>query len=303
MNGPVVLDYAVWQKITGSVEDFVEVEAGIIPTNYIVKSLVQGTSYDFKVLARNEDGVSELSESVTILAAQFPAQLLKPTIEFLYPSYIFKWEAPTDNGGSPVTGYKVKMFNSLDAAFTPTVDSDCTASVTSTAVECKIEAESLFSAPFNLVTKDKFTIKVTAMNLYGDSPISAASDAQTVFNKPDAPQKAVNNEDKTSNDQIFITWEAGDSDGGLPITSFTAEIYEDAQLLQLLDSVTITTVDVKEADFAGLTTGQTYFITVKATNAFGTSAQSTVASIIAENLKFPPEAPVASNDEEFTSST
>ena len=67
------------------------------------------------------------------------------------------------------------MFNSADASFAPLVESDCTTSTTSLLVECKVEAESLFSTPFDQAAKDTFTIKVSAINLYGDSPISIAS--------------------------------------------------------------------------------------------------------------------------------
>lgn len=150
-----------------------------------MSGLQQGTSYDFKLQARNEDGISDFSDVITVLAAKIPGDLLVPTIEFSFPYYIFKWQTPVDAGGSPLKGYKVTMFDSSDVRFSLN-ESDCDTSTTSLETECRIEAERLTSNPFDLVTGNTFIIKVAAINEFGDSPL-ATSDIMKVVSKPDAP--------------------------------------------------------------------------------------------------------------------
>jgi len=58
------------------------------------------------VEARNAYGLSFFSNTVTILAAQVPAQPSAPTTAWSPDNVIVTWSAP-DNGGSAITGYTV----------------------------------------------------------------------------------------------------------------------------------------------------------------------------------------------------
>ena len=76
--------------------------------SYTATSLNQGMTYQFKVETRNEYGFSVYSNTVSILTAQVPAQPSAPTTLWSPDNVIVSWTAP-DDGGSPITGYIVKI--------------------------------------------------------------------------------------------------------------------------------------------------------------------------------------------------
>lgn len=77
---------------------------------YTVTGFETGLSYRFSVQAINSNGVSEQSDTTTLYACDTPSGLAAPiyvnsdqtnlTIEI-------SWDAPTDDGGCPVTGFEV----------------------------------------------------------------------------------------------------------------------------------------------------------------------------------------------------
>ena len=74
--------------------------------NYNATSLTKGSTYQFKVEARNMYGFSVSSNTVSILAAQVPDQPTAPTTTWIPDNIIVTWYIP-DSGGSPITGFKV----------------------------------------------------------------------------------------------------------------------------------------------------------------------------------------------------
>lgn len=61
-------------------------------------------------------GLSALSSSISILAAQIPAQPVAPTTVISGLNVLVRWIAP-DNGGSQITAYLVQLQKS-DGTFT-----------------------------------------------------------------------------------------------------------------------------------------------------------------------------------------
>ena len=105
-GGTPVLDYTLWSdQGSGSYQPVV---SGLASTAYTVSGLSLGTSYTFRVQARNAFGLSDFTYSVAILAAQQPTVPLAPETLFLRTSVKVSWIAPF-NGGSPITGYRVQL--------------------------------------------------------------------------------------------------------------------------------------------------------------------------------------------------
>ena len=73
---------------------------------YTAVGLSMGTSYTFKVLARNAYGQSVYSTELIVLAAQIPDKPIPPVTSIAGPNVHITWQAPT-NGGSQITAYKV----------------------------------------------------------------------------------------------------------------------------------------------------------------------------------------------------
>ena len=106
-GGSEILDYSLYtDEATGT--DFVVLEASLTTLTYTATSLTQGATYKFKVKARNIYGDSVYSETVTVLAAQVPAQPVTPVTTWIPDIVVVTWVAP-DDGGSPITGYKVTI--------------------------------------------------------------------------------------------------------------------------------------------------------------------------------------------------
>ena len=72
-GGSAVIDYQVYSDLaTGNT--FSVIASGITVLNYNATSLTEGSTYQFKVEARNAYGFSIFSNIVSILAAQVPDQ-------------------------------------------------------------------------------------------------------------------------------------------------------------------------------------------------------------------------------------
>jgi hypothetical protein len=65
-----VIDYKLWFDDASGGTTFYELSTGITSTAYTATSLIQGSSYQFKVQARNDYGYSTtFSATLTVLAA------------------------------------------------------------------------------------------------------------------------------------------------------------------------------------------------------------------------------------------
>jgi hypothetical protein len=74
--------------------------------NFLATALTSGTTYDFKIEAKNEFGYSEYSETITLLAAYIPEIPTSVITEIDGSQVKVLWTLPSDNG-SPITAYKV----------------------------------------------------------------------------------------------------------------------------------------------------------------------------------------------------
>lgn len=69
-GGLSVIDYRINQRIQGG--SYSVVATGVTPTSYTALSLALGTTYEWTIEARNSDGYSLESLSITILHANAP---------------------------------------------------------------------------------------------------------------------------------------------------------------------------------------------------------------------------------------
>jgi hypothetical protein len=100
------LDYQVWydQGILNST--LVLLASALTTKSYTATGLTEGTSYVFKVAARNSVGVSALSNQVRILAAQIPDVPSAPLTTVSGDNVVISWTKPY-TGGSEITSYVV----------------------------------------------------------------------------------------------------------------------------------------------------------------------------------------------------
>jgi hypothetical protein len=132
-------------------------------TSTTVSGLTPGTAYTFSVRASNAGGSgpeSASSNSVTPLGAGAPGAPTAVTAQADTKSALVSWSAPSDDGGSAITGYTVTPF--VGATAQPS--SQVGGSTSSTRVT-------------GLTNGTSYTFKVTATNSAGTSPASGASSA------------------------------------------------------------------------------------------------------------------------------
>jgi len=234
-----------------------------------VTGLTNGVPYTFTVTATNAVGTGPAS------AASAPATPAGPPVaptgvtatSGQNVSSTVSWTAPTDDGGSAITGYTVTASPG---------GKTCT---TTGAVTCTVTG---------LTNGTTYTFTVTASNATGASPPSAPSNAVTPASTPGAPTgvTAVNVPNTLYGDapSITVAWTAPASSGGSAIVRYTAAVVGGPQ------TCTTGNGSATTCTFLGLTAGTSYTFTVTATNAIGTGPASSQASATAATV---PDAPGA----------
>ncbi len=232
-----------------------------------VKGLTNGTPYTFTVTALNASGTSAASaasNSVTPATAPgaptgvFAARAGSGIINVAYV-------APVSNGGSAITSY----------------------TVTSTPGGIAVSGLANPLVVAGLTNGTSYTFKVTATNIMGTGPASAASAALTAATTPGTPTNVAAT---AGVGQATVTFTAVPtaSNGGTPITSYTATAYVNGVATLITQTGTASPLIV-----TGLTAGAPgYSFKVTATNAVGTGAASAASAVVIPTA-FAPGAPTA----------
>jgi subtilisin family serine protease len=227
-----------------------------------VTGLTNGTAYTFTVTATNAVGsspVSVASGSVTPLAP--PSAPAAPTATAGDTAAGVSWSAPSTDGGSPITGYRVSASPG---------DRSC---ATTGALSCTVTG---------LTNGTAYSFTVNATNAAGSSPSSAASTSVVPAVPPSAPSAPTGVSATSGDSSARVSWTAP-ADGGRPITGYTVTS-SGGQTSTVSSESTTTTV-------TGLTNGTTYTFTVTATNSVGTSPSSAASGSVTPIA--PPGAPAA----------
>ncbi len=221
----------------------------------LVTGLTNGQTYRFKVRGRNAFGNGEWSENSNAVTpgAERPGRTGLPTLVPGNGRVAASWAAPGNNGGSPITGYEVRVTDLAGlqvGALRPSPDRTLTVT--------------------GLTNGTEYFFEVRAINAQGAGPWTDALGAVPAT-RPDAPGLV---SVSSRNHGALVLWEDPADDGGRAITRFLVQVR------------TLTGKQVgalRSADrFAnrlrvfGLTNGKTYTFRVRAVNSMGESAWSNV---------------------------
>jgi len=177
-----------------------------------LSDLVNGTSYDVKIVVVT-DQVSEETISLGV-AAKVPGPPTDLTLEVLSMTSVFaSWSAPTDNGGSSITGYPISP--------------SCTPE----------NATDTFCVITGLTPGSTVTVRVAASNVVGSS--SSASAAVTLPAPPSPPAPAPSPSDGGG---------SGGAGGEPPVDSVTVpdEVLNGAELSAVLVNGSLVRVQMVE---------------------------------------------------------
>ena len=215
------------------------------PLNCTVYGLTNGTEYSVTVTATNVAGTSSPSTYENASPLTVPGA---PTVTSVTPTdagLTVTWSAPASNGGSSIVAYTV------------------TADDGTNTTNCDWTTGPLTCDVVGLDNGTSYSVTVVATNAAGDSVASSSSSAtpHTTPDAPDAPDVTV------ANQSLVVNWTAPASDGGAEITEYLVTATAGSTVKTCTTSLLTCTV-------TGLTNGTEYSVTVSATNAAGSSSES-----------------------------
>jgi fibronectin type 3 domain-containing protein len=228
--------------------------------SYTDTGLTNGQTYWYRVSAENDVGEGGWSNPASA-TPQAPPSPPGPPVNLQATAgdgaVQLGWTPPTDNGGAPVTNYRIyRGTASGQLAFLVEVPS--VTSYTDT----------------GLTNGVKYFYQVTAVNSAGEGPRSNEASATPMprATVPDPPVKAV----AIGGDaRVSLSWQVPGSNGGSPITNY--KIYRGTSSGGESWLATVG-ADVFSYTDASVTNGVTYFYYVTAVNAIGESGPSNEVS-------------------------
>jgi predicted RNA-binding protein with TRAM domain len=260
-GGSAVTGYNVYEGTSSGGENYSSPVNGgtlVTSTTMAVTGLTNATTYYFTVKAVNAIGSSAASnEAWAIPAATVPGAPTHVVATAGDVSATVTWSAPSDPGGSNITSYTVTAADSTLAS-----RGGQTCIWTTGALTCTVTG---------LTNGDSYTFTVTATNSLGTSAASPASNAVVpVVTAPSAPTNIVATPGNTT---VALSW-AAPANGGSAITGYN--VYEGTSSGgESGTAVNTTLITTTTTTVTGLTNGTTYYFTIKAVNAIGSSAAST----------------------------
>jgi fibronectin type 3 domain-containing protein len=223
---------------------------------YTDSNLANGTRYYYQVTATNVAGESARSNerwgTPSTVAPEAPTN---PVANGGYRSVVLTWNAPSSDGGSPVTGYKV--FRGISSG-----------SLTNIANL----GNSLSYTDQNLANGTRYYYQVSAVNGMGEGARTVELSAMTSAVVPTQPMglAAI----AVGGGNISLTWSAPASEGGSAVTDY--RIYRGTSSGS---ETFLASVGTQRSYLdSGLGYGQTLFYQVSATNALGEGGRSSEAS-------------------------
>ena len=222
-----------------------------------VTGLTNGITYQFRVSARNAVGESPASASV-LGTPVYKGVPDAPRSLTAVPGRLLvtmSWLAPLSNGGIPITDYVIE--SSTDDGATWARIPDAVSTATSATLS-------------GLVGNTQYLFRVRAVNSAGTG---AASNTAQATPTPNSAPSVVRNIVATSTLMgATISWTVPADNGGGAITGYVVDYTTDGT--NYVGSQRLSSY-YRNAVFSGLTGGVVHTMRVRATNAFGTSADAT----------------------------
>ncbi len=250
-GGSPLTDYVVQYKLASSGFYLTFADGVSTSTSAIVTGLANGSSYNFRVAAKNAIGNSTFSNIATATPATVPSVPQSLSATPADSTVSVTWSAPASTGGSAITYYQFEQ--SLDG---------------STWTDTGVTADgSTFSHDFSGLTNGTlYYFHVLAHNAAGDGLYADAVSATPLS----IPSKPLSLNATAGDGQVVLTWAAPTDDGGATITGYTVTGVPSGSCVWTTGPLTCTIL--------GLTNRVEYSFTVVATNGVGDSAPSDPAT-------------------------
>ncbi len=186
------------------------------------------------------------------------------------------WNAPSDNGGSTITGYQIESSTDSGSTWSTIVSNTGSTSTT--------------YSNTGLTPNTTYTYRVSAINSVGTSSPSNVSSA-TTSQAPTVPQPPTGlSATAISSSQVNLSWSAPSNNGGSAITGYMVERSQDSGNTWSTVTPNTGSASTTYSD-SGLGASTAYSYRVSAINSVGTSSPSNIASATTSTQMFPPQPP------------
>ena len=186
--------------------------ANTTSTTYTHRELSAGTTRHYRVRATTRAGHSEWSN--TARATTEVTVPSRPTGLRVTPSglrgsgqLLLTWSAPADDGGRPITGYRIERSPNGNSGWIILVPS--TNSTTTTYLDTRLKPATTWF------------YRVSAVNSEGTGPASNVGNAMTTAAPPGPPQNV--RARATGPNSILLAWDPPETDGGERVTGYAIQ--------------------------------------------------------------------------------
>lgn len=232
--------------------------SGSTATSTSYTGLTPGQTYTVTLTATNAGGLDSDSDSATTSAVAASAPTgVTAALGGAFDNFVnVGWTAPSNDGGSTITGYIVSLSNGDSI----TVNDGSARSTTFETVDAGTSV----------------TAQVRAVTAAGNGASSSASNSVRTSSVPDSVTVVAGEWAGATNiNAINVSWNAPSSTGGLPITGYVVEVTPPLENpIPVVDPGETTLV------IGGLEQGTTYTVTVQAQNDRGNSAGQTSGNVL-----------------------
>src|SRR2546425_1018799 len=276
-----ITGYILYWKIAGSTYNQFPLSN---VTKYNQTNLITGKTYIYRVSAKNAIGESTLStpeQEATPKSTSGPLKNIPPNppsslvaTPYSATQINLSWNPPADNGGYPVTGYRIQYG----------IDSGSFANLTA-----NTGSTNTGYSHTGLSTSHTYTYRVFAINQAGIStPSNTASTVPTVISSvPSSPTGLVASTASTTS--IRLSWNPPQNSGGSAILGYKIEYRLSSNAY---DTIEKNTGQTTSYSITGLKTGKTYTFSVTALySGGGESNPSSDASATPTSTSTPPSSP------------
>jgi hypothetical protein len=257
-GGSTLTGYVVEQSTDGGIT-WTTAATTATPSTTLT-GLTNGTTYSYRVRANNSVGSGAASTVATTTPFTTPGSPRNVVALAGDMEVVLSWSAPTNSGGSAITGYVVQQ--SINGTTWTTVDTPAVASTVVTGLtngatySYRVFAVNAAVGNINAIA----TSGATASSIVAAAPKTTASAPQSLT--PVAGDR-----------QISLTWTAPVDNGGVALTGYSVQRSTDGG--RTWTNALTTSPSALTATITGLTNGVAYVFRVSATNSAGTGAAST----------------------------
>ncbi|CAH8566640.1 unnamed protein product [Schistosoma rodhaini] len=266
---------AVWSKESTPLESTPEIELTFEPRSASLKILSAQRKDTALYTLRVSNEVGEDQASIEVVALGKPSRPVPPMeiTEVTKNSAQLSWNKPEDDGGTPITHYKVEKMNLNKGRWEPVAE----------------VTKGLTATVNKLEEGQPYKFRIIAVSSQGESePLECDTEitAKNPFERPGPPEKPeIADYDRT---HIDIKWEPPEDDGGAPIKGYHVERREPRSQRWMR----LTRVPQRELTYSdsGVREGKEYEYRVIAVNEGGLSDPSPPTDLqVAKASREPPK--------------